>query len=356
MIKKLLIISCSTGSGHVRSAESLRLYCQQTYPQTIVLHIDVADYMPWLTKIFTVSSYDFFSASTPGLYRQLYKRTDNKFFQSLIYKHLNFIFKTGSGKLLKKITDFQPDSILTTHFFPLIILPRDFTIPIDTVVTDFHAHIVWLSPRVRNFFVADEITREEIVKNGFNSIVAGIPIDPIFYKEKNPADLKSALGIKNSWPTILIMPISKGSVKIGDAIRSIFFHNQNANVAVVCGRNEKSYESVLKIKSEFDKLIVLKKVSNVDEWMRISDVVVSKAGGVTISEALRLRKPLIVVNPIPGQEEFNGKFLEKSGYCLRANSSDELAKEITGIINRTNLLKLAPLSDANYIILQKILG
>ncbi len=368
--KKLLIISCSTGSGHFRAAESIRLTCQKLYPDTQVLHIDMADYLNGIAHIYVVWFYNFFSVHIPAAYKFVYQITDNWLIQKL-FELLAPIIRLGSKKFLTRLNDYGPDTIISTHFLPQLILPKKLSTQISVVITDYHAHKIWLAPKIANFFVATDEIKNDLEKfspYGGSAldgkvIVSGIPIHPYFFKEKNVSELKNRLSIENNWPVILLMPISFGTIVTKEAIVAVFAYNKKINIVAISGKNnQRAFDDLENIKESGQKnFIILKNAENIDEWMRIADIIVSKAGGLTISEAMYLQKPLIIINPIPGQEDYNTAYLEKNHYCLRANSSDDLAKKIQAVLlnpglieKKSHLASPAGGPNASEIILKKI--
>ena len=335
-VKKLLIVSCSTGSGHFRAAEALRLTAQKLYPEAQVLHIDLADYLSGPAKIIGVSSYNPLTHKLPKFYKFLYFLTDRPLTQKFLY-FIKPILRLGAKKFLKKVADYAPDCIISTHFAPSLILPNKPAAPLDIVVTDYHAHHIWLAPNVRNFFVASETTKKELETLGIKSLATGIPIHPRFTTDKDIGDLKTNLRIDNNWPTVLIMPLSRGKITTKEAINTILSYNKKINVVAISGKDPipDFFQDSVRDK----QLVLLKYVDNIDDWMRIADVIVSKAGGLTITEAVYLQKPLIIVNPIPGQEDYNAIYLEENHYGLKANSSDDLAKKIQLLLTNRDTAK-----------------
>lgn len=347
--KKLLIVSCSTGSGHFRAAEALRLTAQKLYPEAQVLHIDLADYLSGLARIIGVSSYNSLVHKIPQIYKLIYFLTDRPLTQKFLY-FIKPILQLGAKKFLKKVADYAPDCIISTQFTPQLILPKKSTIPIDTIITDYHAHRIWLAPNVRNFFVASEDTKKELEIVGIKSIVAGIPIHPRFTAVKDTGALKTKLGIDNNWPTVLVMPMSRGGIIAKEAANTIFSYNKNINVVAISGRDNletfRDFEEIKKSRQcpapeqglmRGGKFIIMKQAENIDEWMRVADIIVGKAGGLAITEAMHLQKPLIIINPIPGQEDYNTAYLEKNHLGLKANSSDDLARKIQLIISHPEI-------------------
>lgn len=327
-VKKLLLVSCSTGAGHFRAAEALRLSCQKLYPNVQVLHIDLADYLSGFARAFSVTAYNSFAARIPKVYKFIYFFTDRPLTQKFLYFIKPFL-RLGAKKFLKKVTDYAPDYIISTHFAPQLLLPKNPDIPLDAVITDYHVHRIWLAPNIRNFFVASEETRQELEALNIKSLATGIPVYPDFIAAKDVNALKTKLGLNNNWPTVLIMPISRGEVDAKKAVKAIFSLEKNINVVAITGANDKKIlHEFEEIKKSSPNFMVLEHTKNIDEWMRVADVIISKAGGLTITEAIYLQKPLLIANPIPGQEDYNTAYLEKNRYGLKANSADDLAEKI----------------------------
>lgn len=318
----------------------------------------MADYLDEVARIYVVWLYDFFSLRSRATYKFTYYKTDKEFIQKL-FKLLAPIIRLGSKKFLKQINDFQPDTIISTHFLPQLIFPKKFSTPTSVVITDYHAHRIWLAPKIKNFFVATEEIKNDLEKLyslGEKTTVSGMPIHPNFFKEKNTDKLKKKLNIENNLPIILIMPASCGEINAKEAIAAIFSYNKNINVVAISGKNNKRvWNDIKALKDSGQKnFTILKNSPHVDEWMRIADIIVSKAGGLTISEVMHLQKPLVVVNPIPGQEDYNATYLEKNHYCLKANSSEDLAKKIQLLLANPNLIQKKSRPNGSEIILNKI--
>lgn len=331
--KKLLILSCSTGTGHTRAAEALRLTCATVRPDIEVLHLDMAPYLGWFTRTTVVTSYNLIFTYIPKVYKLIYSVSDSWVIQKF-FKLLAPIISFGDRRLLKKINQYRPNYIISTHYLAQIILPDNFYCPIDTVITDYYPHKTWLCPNVRNFFVPTEEVKASLEKLHTQVIASGIPIDPEFLKEKDKALLKEKLGIHNSWPVVLIMPMGAEKIAVKQIVEHIYQENKGneINIAVISDKKTDL--------PSYKNLLSLEKVENIDEWMRIADVIITKAGGLTITEALQLQKPMIIINSIPGQEDYNAEYLEKNHFGVTANSASDVAKNLFEILdNKINLNK-----------------
>ncbi|MBU0545876.1 hypothetical protein KKA13_01315 [Patescibacteria group bacterium] len=357
--KKILFISCSAGMGHVRAAEALRLSVLKNYPNITAEHIDMAKYSTAPLKYSSTSGYASLVRHLPKIYGSIYHALDAKL-QSKIISKLNFLFKINSKKLLKFIDDFKPDQIVCTHFLAALPLKKYFgKVPISMVVTDYTAHKLWLSPFVSEYFVANEGVKKMLGADKDNIFVVGLPIQPSFFEEKNIEELKKNLGIKNDWRTILLMAGGFGLIDIAEAVKNILKEMEKINVVAVSGKNnEKLFEKLNKIsKTDEANLIVLKFTDKIDEWMRVADVIVTKPGGITVAECLSLQKPLLLVDPIPGQEDANVEYVEKNNFGREVKNVEDLPELIKNVFNAPNYFSKPPrMPDACEEILKQILN
>jgi processive 1,2-diacylglycerol beta-glucosyltransferase len=350
--KKLLILSCSTGMGHWRAGEALRLSCQKNYPHIQVTHLDIAVYFNIFAYIYIIFGYNFFSKLFPSLYKIIYYQTDNTFTKK-IFNILGPILALSSRRLLAYIKQAQPDVIISTHFLPDIIFPAKLLTKHYTVVTDYHAHAVWLSSSTSGLFVATPEIVDELKNEQTAVIPSGIPLVPSFFEHKDVSLIKTQLGINNSLPTILIMPLFTKNKNILHILHHIEQRIKEKNIIIVTGRNKQLANQLRALQKTYIHLP--SPDTSTDELMRCADVIVSKAGGLTTSEAIYLQKPLILAYSIPGQEEDNMKYFEKNNFALIAKSASDVAEKINIILHKPNMLNKKSYPDASKIILEHVL-
>ncbi|MDD4476588.1 MAG: glycosyltransferase [Patescibacteria group bacterium] len=360
-IKKILFVSCSAGSGHTAAANALFCYGRKNYPLIEFEHVDINDYTGKLMKNFFSSFYDFLIRHFPNLYGAAYYATDSFLLPDSLPHKMKSMFRVVSGKFLKKIKESRPDLIVSTYFLPPHFLPSDFKIPIDVVITDYRAHKFWFSSSARKFFVATEEMKKTFEKKGMKALASGLPVNPEFFKQKNIAELKNKLGIKKEWPTILLKPSQVGginSIDMTEAAEKIL-EIGNLNLIAISGKNNKELYRGLKNIKEIPttRYIPLEYADNIDEWKRIAKVVITKPGGMTTAECLFLNKPMIIINPIPGQEEHNAEFLVKNNFGVRVDTIEELVAETKKALLKTpsenNNFNCA---NPNEIIFKNLLG
>ncbi len=331
---KLLLLSLSTGSGHVRAAEAIRKTAQKDYPNIDVKHVDIFDYISLPFKKATVDGYDLIIKQAPEVWRFLYKRSND---EDLLYKLNKFtkrLKKLNAKKLYKYIIEYNPDYIVSTHLLAsdLVMSGQDeFSkqIPLATLVTDYRWHELWFVEGTNHYFVPTEEMKVELLDRGLHPkciTVSGIPVDPNFYNYSKSNS--------NKIPNILVMSGGQGLGKIFKIVRKLFEIDYSVSIVVITGNNKKLEESIRSLlPPSHIKLDVHGWTDNIDEYMKKADLIISKPGGLTTTECMVLGKPLIVVDPIPGQEEANARYVVKNNAGLIPSDEKNLLDCVKKILN-----------------------
>lgn len=339
--QKILFISCSAGMGHVRAADALFFYAKKNYPNWETFHIDLAEYSSPLIKIPTTTGYRAVVKHWPGLWKFLYRSLDSKQRMNFLSK-LNFLIEFNSKKLLKFIKTYQPDRIICTHFLAGYALKEVAQkIPVDMVITDYYAHKIWQSPFIRYYFIANEEIKNDLNLSAEQAIVSGLPIDPKFLENKNNRELKNKFSILPNRPTILLLAGGDGLIDTSVIAKRIMEEMSDINLLAVAGKkNLKIYNKLKKITSLKNNYKFFSFTPDIDELMRTSDIIITKPGGLTLSECLYLQKPIIMINPIPGQEEKNVDFIEKNNYGVVLKKETDVKNLINDILNKRKILAI----------------
>ncbi len=209
--------------------------------------------------------------------------------------------------------------------------------PTFAVVTDFVVHRLWVYPELGAYCVASEAMRDFLAAAGVTrerSALTGIPVDGRFTAAGDRAAARAALGLKPEVPTVLLMGGGAGVMPMAAIVAALETLALPLRVVAVAGRNEALREQLAALAGRLRhvKLTALGFVGNVDVLMAAADVLVSKPGGMTATEALARGLPLVIFRPIPGVEEANTAFLVASGAARRAESADELAATVGGLL------------------------
>jgi processive 1,2-diacylglycerol beta-glucosyltransferase len=220
----------------------------------------------------------------------------------------------------------KPDAVVCTHFMPLERLSTEarhgrFHAPLYGVVTDFAVHSLWIVDRVSAYYVANEESRRHLIRHGQapeNVVVTGIPIDPAFAGRTPPEVARRRLGLDHRLPAVLIL---SGGFGVGPTVELIAAFSEAGapcQLVVVAGANETLWKEAEAAAGSANRPVkVFGFVNNIHELMDAADVVITKPGGLTSSEVLAKGKPMIVIAPIPGQEQRNGEYLLEGGAALR---------------------------------------
>lgn len=321
---KILITYASAGAGHFKAAQAAYNYLKPLYPEGEVVLVDILDYSAKIFKSVYKGGYSFAVKYAPWLWAVSFWLTNVKLINPLIKwmaLGIDLLFNRRFTKLLR---DSEPDLIISAHFLSSSLaafLKRKGKIKskLFTVITDFGVHAYWIQMGTDFYFTASKLTSKELLDAGIRSeiiIESGIPADAKFLKHFDRSKLKDKFGIAADKFCLLIVTGSFGIGPIEEIVLSL--HN-DLQVIVVCASNKKLY-SQLSAKN-YPGVKVLGFVDNIEELMAVSDILVTKPGGMTITEALLMELPPLFICAIPGQEMKNIEALAKFGIGTRIENT-----------------------------------
>jgi processive 1,2-diacylglycerol beta-glucosyltransferase len=326
---KILVIHATAGAGHQKAAEAI-YYGLKKYTSHEVIIVDALDYSSPLFKKLYRSSYFFLISKVPWFWAFSFGMIDIPILLPLV-RLIRRIYNLINVQSLHKFLKEQNfDYIFSTHFMPNEIssaLKKKglITSKVITAVTDYDVHSIWLAKNVDKFAVATDWTKEKLKKMGVPQekiFVTGIPTIEKFSEKYNKEELRKKLGVKDNIFTVLI---ATGSFGIGP-IEEIIGKIRNCQVIVVCGHNKTLFNSLNAKPNEMVKVFGL--VNNMDEIMNVSHAMITKPGGLSISEALVTNLPMIFFNPIPGQETNNIMVLGQYGIGVKGQSIEHIVAEL----------------------------
>lgn len=334
-----LIFTCSTGGGHNQAADSLK---QQMENDAFEVHVmDVFRENSKFLEYLIEDGYNFISNYVPHLYGSIYKITGNDFSNKHIRKFFLLILKK---KLIEIFKAYQPDIVIATHpiFVNLIAELKDeghTNAACVSVVTDLGVHPFYYHPSIDAYITAMECTKKQLIEYGISPsriYTYGIPVKHVFYnKEKKPKMLDHPF-------TILLMGGSLGSKKLYGTLKSLIKIKKQVNIHVVCGNDVEVKQAILTDFNQVPDHINLKVhgfVHNVHELMDDSDVLISKPGGLTLSEAIHKHLPLIIPFYILGQEQENMEILKEEGLGIHIENIETLDETIEKYMDNPELLE-----------------
>ena len=320
----ILILHASAGAGHKRAAEALETACHAEGVNSIV-H-DILEFTPLLFRTTYAKGYLNMVRSTPELWGYLYSLTDRQS-QKAWNRRVRSIFnKLNTTAFERFYREVKADAVVCTHFLPLEILAQKHlttssVVPLYGVVTDFAAHSLWSSPNVDGYFTGSEEARRQLIRRGQSARriwVTGIPIAPDFVPPTDGVGLRLHLGLNPDLPVILILCGGFGVGPIQDVLSAFVREPLRAQLVVVTGNNEVLKDEATRKARELTMPVMVHGfASNIHELIGAADVVISKPGGLTSAEVLAMGRPLVIMDPIPGQEQRNGEYLLENGAAVR---------------------------------------
>ncbi len=334
---RVLVISATYGAGHLRAAEAIIEEIEQKAPQAEITHLDFGEYISKTLNMIVKKSYIELIKHTPKLYGMFYYRTSKIRPDSPIQRFINLL---GRKEFLDYITDLNPDVIISTYHIAGHILGELrhrglLKAPVVSVVTDFGVHTQYINPGIDLYIGGCQDVHESLCAHGIapdRIRVTGIPVSTKFEERLDREEVGQKLNLKPVSPTILLMA---GAYGVSGGLRNICKILLNwempVQILVVCGRDEKLYRSMRELQGK-NPMTCYGYVRNVEELMSVADLIVTKAGGLTVSESLTKKLPMIIYKPIPGQEGENADFLSKVGAAKVAKDDEELEEIIKDLL------------------------
>jgi len=329
---KILIVYAYAGVGHKKAAEALRDALSE-FKQVELTTLDVLDYTNACFKFSYPRVYLFLINRLPTLWGLLYYFLDLAVVDRVLAPLRRFFHGLHAKRFARFVLEENPDVVICTHFIPAEIVSglkrKDiFKGRLVTVITDFLPHTFWLARNSDYFIAAIERTKKDLVRRDIEEErikALGIPCEPKFGISKDRHGLLKKLGLEDGFFNLLIMGGGFGTGPVEEIVRSIYSAGprikEKMQVIVICGKNKKLFESLNKIKRDLGaRLCIFAYMNNIDEFMEVSDCIITKSGGLTVSEALSKKLPMIIIQPIPGQETRNCKLLTGYGTAVRADS------------------------------------
>ncbi|NLI75079.1 MAG: galactosyldiacylglycerol synthase [Candidatus Riflebacteria bacterium] len=344
----LAILSVSAGAGHVRAAEALKAAAEQHFPQFEPVHIDVMTTVGDIFRKLYAESYLSLVENHPSLWGILYKKADRQKADSSLNKLRRAVQRLNTRQFMARMTELNPDRVVCTHFLPAELLSRErvagaFTKPVWVQVTDFDIHAMWIQSDVTGYFVANEEVAFRMADRGVardTITVTGIPIMPIFGQPQNREETARELGLDLKRKTILMMSGGYGVGGIDLLVERLLKVPGDFQIIALAGRNEELLGSLKKLQAGAPgKLFPMGFTRTIERLMAVADFAVTKPGGLTTSECLAMGLPMVIVSPIPGQEERNADFLLESGVALKAYDGAGLEFRIAGLLQDPDRVK-----------------
>lgn len=355
--KKILILSMLSGFGHIRAGEALLDYAKENIKNAHVEHVDICNIDNAFKRYAKV--YDFLIKRFPLVWKITYK-----YVPAYIAKKFVFMGSITRNKVIGYIKKENPDIIIFTNvtIIPIFINELKKILPktkMSVLVTDYHAHPYYIFKNIDYYFVSHSKIKEDFVNMGVapeKLVATGIPINPRFYIKQDILELKSKYGIDKTVPTVLLIASFRISKKkLVYLVRQLLDFETKINLIFIANGKQLIYNLIKNNFPNNKRLHIVNWTNTMEEYIKVSDVVISKAGGLTVSECLAIKKPMIIVNPIPGQEEHNAEFVQENNLGQKVKDIKEVMKVLPRFISKKNGENLVPGKNPSEEILKTLL-
>jgi processive 1,2-diacylglycerol beta-glucosyltransferase len=340
---KILILHASVGAGHTRAAQAVAEALKLEAPDATVVTVDALNLARPLFKRAYGDGYLKLIEKAPSLFGLLFEMTDKTPKAGSFADGLRrAVQRWGANQLAELVETGGWDMIVHTHFLgPELIaaLRRRGRVacPQMTVVTDYDAHRIWVHEPTERYCVASPLAAASLRAHGVHPAAietTGIPVMPAFSTPVDEAAVRRAFGLSGAYPVVVLSSGGQGTGPIEETYRALLASSIPAEIVVVCGRNETARKRLAAIRPPGrHRVRVLGFTDRMRDLMAVADVLVTKPGGLTVSEALACGLPMALVSPIPGQEVRNSDYLLENGAAVKANSPAALTGKIEELLS-----------------------
>lgn len=391
----VIIFSAATGGGHNRAANALKEYILSQDPSNKVQIVDFLEVTSKVLNTLVTVGYKQIAKNAPEFFGFIYRQSDNKK-KSPTSAAMKLLVKLTSEKIIEVINEVKPDIIVSCHPFATNMMSYlkvecETDVPVIGIVTDFTPHQTYIGEKIDAYVTASDRTSNQLIKkygvSGEIVHTTGLPVFEKFYNsspEKN-FEVYESLGFDPNKHTLLIMAGSFGVNDILEIYENIVSIEEDFQIIVITGKNQHLYDAFEKIideevtdfdtyslpsilqrieetdlfrtifveSADYKKGIVKRHqkkttsskptqllyfVDNVEDYMHISDVIITKPGGLTTSESIACSLPMALFDAIPGQEEANAKYLCDKGMAIKLKKGKGGAKQIKDLFTHPEKL------------------
>lgn len=327
-------MTANYGNGHMQVAKTLYDECKSQGFEHVVVSNLYQESNPIVSE---VTQYLYLKSFSIGkqFYRLFYYGVDKIYNK----RKFNIYLKMGNKRLDELIQLHNPDIIIIT--FPMIVVPeyRNKTgkvIPTFNVMTDFCLHKIWVHENIDRYYVATDYVKQKLVEIGTHPSdvkVTGIPIRPQFEADVPKSIIYKKYGLSSDKKVLLIMAGAHGVLKNVKELCEALLLDSEVQIVVICGKNAALKQSLSDLEQAHpDQLKALGYVEQIDELFRVTDCMITKPGGITLTEATAIGVPVILYKPVPGQEKENALFFEDYGAAIVINRHEDILESVTDLL------------------------
>ncbi|UKS24833.1 UDP-N-acetylglucosamine--LPS N-acetylglucosamine transferase [Paenibacillus sp. HWE-109] len=336
--KRVLILSEGFGAGHTQAAYALAVSLEKRCPTIETLVLELGSFLHPTLAPWVFQAYKKTLTTSPKLYGRLYRSQYKKSLNRLTQLALHRIFYAQTAAIIQ---DWSPQAIVCTHPFPSVVVSRlkraGLEIPLCTVITDYDVHGTWVSREVNKYMVSTACVKSKLLGRGIADTqveITGIPVHPSFREAHDKANIRQQFQLA-AMPTVLVMGGGWGLIG-GDSLSEHLVAWRDRIQFIFClGNNQKALAKLaMDTRYQHPNIHLLGFTQEIDKLMEVSDLLVTKPGGMTCSEGLAKSIPMLFYDPIPGQEEENVHYFTQQGLGERIRSAATIASWLTMLASR----------------------
>jgi processive 1,2-diacylglycerol beta-glucosyltransferase len=346
---RVLLLHATAGSGHKRAAQALEIAFRALDPDG---HVRTHDTLTFGSRLFQRGyspAYNTLVGRVPRVWGLLWKGLEHPRAHRATTPVRHALDRINVRQLVRFIEKERPSAVVCTHFLPLEALAPvrrrgQLACPLYCVITDFTAHPFWAIDGIDHTFVATAAVREELAAWGvtWDSIhVTGIPVDPRFsHGPLDRGEARAQFQLAPERPTVLLMGGGNGVGPISNLAERLLALDAQPQLLVVCGKNARLRMRMRAVaETAPGRVRALGYTDQVPALLSAADVIVTKAGGLTVSESLAMGTPMVIFRPTPGQEERNSTALAVAGAGVRARTFEQVASSVDRILTHPALAR-----------------
>lgn len=343
MGKKVMILSASAGSGHIRAAAALEEACRNDPRVSEILNVDALSYTNIaFQKIYSKGYLEAVKAA-PELWAWAFEITDKPWKNMAA---VSWMHRVNSQPLAKRIREYRPDICLCTHGMPAEIISKQILqnklhTNLGIIVTDYYVHAMWFTDLFTRYFVPKEESKSHMSALGIPSdriVVSGIPVMRAFSEPASPGELRAKHGLRDDLPLVLLSAGTFGVMSAADIVKILEEIKTRCQIVVVCGKNEKLRNALdTYVASRTDSIRnsyeIVGFTDAMHDYLKLADVFIGKPGGLATSECMVCGVPMVIWDPIPGQELYNTYHVLEHGAGVMPNNALTIGFKVDEILS-----------------------
>ncbi len=335
--RKVLLLSEGFGTGHTQAAHALAVHLRAADPRVVPKVLELGSFFHPALAPMAFALFRRTLIKQPKLYGAIYKHYYNKPFNRLARLAIHRLFYAQTAALLR---DFQPDVIVSTHPFPSAVISRmkrnGLTIPLCTVITDYDAHSAWIQAETDSYLVPSQEVKNALIAKGVHHHqieATGMPILPSFFRRPDKAAIRSRFALR-AMPTVLIMGGGWGLLNEPHLLDAALEWSDHVQIILCLGSNTSTLRQLrAEPRMNHPNIRLLGYTNHIHQLMDVADLLITKPGGMTCTEAYTKGLPMLLSKPLPGQEEGNYAHFLSLGIAEQLQSEETIHRRFADLVS-----------------------